>query len=115
MTGSSRAERNEIEQGMKRIAQKARAVGIHMIAATQKPNREVVTPLLKANLPARIAFSVTSGMDSRVILDCMGAERLAGNGDMLFKDPTAHNEHRALRRIQSPMVSRNDVATILNG
>ena len=115
MTGSSRAERNEIEQGMKRIAQKARAVGIHMIAATQKPNREVVTPLLKANLPARIAFSVTSGMDSRVILDCMGAERLAGNGDMLFKDPTAHNEHRALRRIQSPMVSRTDVATILNG
>ena len=86
-----------------------------MIAATQKPNREVVTPLLKANLPARVAFSVTSGTDSRVILDCMGAERLAGKGDMLFKDPTARNEHMGLRRVQSPFVSRNDIEAILNG
>jgi S-DNA-T family DNA segregation ATPase FtsK/SpoIIIE len=115
ITGSNRTERNAIEQCLKRIAQKARAVGIHMIAATQKPNREVVTPLLKANLPARVAFSVTSGTDSRVILDCMGAERLAGKGDMLFKDPTARNEHMGLRRVQSPFVSRNDIEAILNG
>jgi len=115
ITGGSKAEAKEIEGNLKRIAQKARAVGIHMIAATQKPNREVVTPLLKANLPARIAFSVTSGMDSRVILDCMGAEHLAGKGDMLFKDPTARNELMGLRRIQSPMVSRADTETILNG
>lgn len=114
ITGSNRTERNAIEQSLKRIAQKARAVGIHMIAATQKPNREVVTPLLKANLPARIAFSVTSGTDSRVILDCMGAERLAGKGDMLFKDPTARNEQLGLRRVQSPFVSRNDIEAILN-
>jgi S-DNA-T family DNA segregation ATPase FtsK/SpoIIIE len=114
ITGSKKAERDAIEQNLKRIAQKARAVGIHMIAATQKPTREVVTPLLKANLPARIAFSVTSGMDSRVILDCMGAERLAGKGDMLFKDPTARNEHTGLRRIQSPFVSIKDTQAILN-
>ena len=114
ITRGNRNERKEIECNLIRIAQKARAVGIHMIAATQKPNREVVTPLLKANLPARIAFSVTSGTDSRVILDTMGAEHLTGKGDMLFKDPTARNEHQALRRIQSPMVSRKDTEVILN-
>ena len=114
ITGSKRVEKEAIEQNLKRIAQKARAVGIHMIAATQKPNREVVTPLLKANLPARIAFKVTSGTDSRVILDTMGAERLAGLGDMLFKDPTARNESKSLRRIQSPFVSRADVEVLLN-
>ena len=113
ITGSKKTQRDQIEQNLKRIAQKARAVGIHMIAATQKPNREVVTPLLKANLPARIAFSVTSGMDSRVILDMMGAEHLTGKGDMLFKDPTARTEQACLRRIQSPFVSKFDMQVIL--
>lgn len=115
ITGSKRLEREAIEQNLKRIAQKARAVGIHMIAATQKPSREVVTPLLKANLPARIAFKVTSGIDSRIILDMMGAEKLTGKGDMLFKDPTARSESTALRRVQSPFVSKADTEVILNG
>ena len=114
ITRGNRNERKEIETALSRIAAKARAVGIHMIAATQKPNREVVTPLLKANLTARIAFSVPSWQDSKIILDCKGAERLTGKGDMLFKDPTARNEHQALRRIQSPMVSRKDTEVILN-
>jgi S-DNA-T family DNA segregation ATPase FtsK/SpoIIIE len=115
ITGSKKAEREAIEQNLKRIAQKARAAGIHMIAATQKPSREVVTPLLKANLPARIAFRVTSGIDSRIILDTMGADKLCGYGDMLFKDPTARNESQSLRRIQSPFVSKFDTEIILNG
>jgi S-DNA-T family DNA segregation ATPase FtsK/SpoIIIE len=111
-TGNLR-KRKEIETNMARIAQKARAVGIHMIAATQKPMREVVTPLLKANLPARIAFRVVCGTDSRIILDCKGAEKLTGKGDMLFKDPTAKSEADAIKRIQATYVSKFDTDVIL--
>ena len=113
LMGTSK-EKREVERNMARIAQKARAVGIHMIAATQKPIREVVTPLLKANLPARIAFRVASGSDSRIILDCKGAETLTGKGDMLFKDPTAKTEGESLKRIQAPFVSKMDTEIILN-
>jgi DNA segregation ATPase FtsK/SpoIIIE, S-DNA-T family len=113
LMGTSK-EKKEVERNMARIAQKARAVGIHMIAATQKPIREVVTPLLKANLPARVAFRVASGSDSRIILDCKGAEALTGKGDMLFKDPTAKTEFESLRRIQAPFVSKSDTDIILN-
>ena len=95
----------EVEQHIVRLAQKARAVGIHLILATQKPTVDVVTGLIKGNLPARIAFQVASRSDSRVVLDEMGAERLLGNGDMLFLIPgTSH-----IIRAQGTYVSDTEV------
>lgn len=95
----------EVEQHIVRLAQKSRAVGMHLIIATQKPTVEVITGLIKGNLPARIAFQVASRGDSRVVLDEMGADKLLGNGDMLFLVPgTSH-----IVRAQGTYVSDREV------
>lgn len=84
------------EESIIRLAQKARAVGIHLILATQRPSADVVTGLIKANIPTKIAFSVTNSINSKIILDDVGAESLTGKGDLLYSDPTA----KSLQRLQ---------------
>lgn len=87
--------RDETEHLLTRLAQMARATGIHLVVATQRPSTDVLTGLIKANFPARIAFAVASGTDSRVIIDSMGADELIGRGDMLFQSPDAMAPVRA--------------------
>ncbi len=101
---------SEVEAGIIRLAQMARAVGIHLIVATQRPSVEVITGLMKANIPARIAFSVASIIDSRTILDCPGAEKLLGRGDMLFL--TA--ELSKPKRLQGAYVSEEEMKEVVN-
>ncbi|MBI4836240.1 MAG: DNA translocase FtsK [Candidatus Abawacabacteria bacterium] len=100
----------EIEASICRVAQMARAVGIHLIVATQRPSVDVITGLIKANIPARIAFTVSSGIDSRTILNRQGAESLLGAGDMLYQDP---NNVR-LMRVQGIYVSSDEVKSVTN-
>lgn len=100
----------EVEGLIIRLAQKSRAVGIHLVLATQKPTVDVITGLIKSNLPARISFQVSSRTDSRVVLDSMGAERLLGNGDMLYLAPGTSN----LSRAQGTYVSDDEVNAVID-
>ncbi|MBX3010309.1 MAG: hypothetical protein KF832_02335 [Caldilineaceae bacterium] len=99
----------EVEKHICRLAQMARAVGIHLIIATQRPSVDVITGLIKANFPSRIAFAVTSQTDSRVILDVPGAERLLGRGDMLFMAPDASK----LERLQGTFLNDEEINRII--
>jgi S-DNA-T family DNA segregation ATPase FtsK/SpoIIIE len=102
------SEGKTVERDITRLAQKARASGIHLILATQRPSVDVLTGLIKANLPARISLQVTSRVDSRTILDSIGAERLLGAGDMLFMPPGTAK----LRRLHGPFVSENEIRDV---
>jgi S-DNA-T family DNA segregation ATPase FtsK/SpoIIIE len=99
---------NEVEESIARLAQMARAVGIHLILATQRPSVDVITGLIKANLPARIAFRVASKIDSRTILDGNGAEQLLGRGDMLFLPPASSR----FIRVHGPYISEQESARL---
>ena len=99
----------EVEGSIIRIAQKARAVGIHLILATQRPQANVVTGLIKSNMPARICFKVSSGMDSRIVLDQKGGELLLGQGDMLYLSPRSHK----LTRAQATLVDDLEIRKVV--
>lgn len=99
----------EIEKAIQRLAQLSRAVGIHLVLATQRPSTNVITGTIKANIPSRVAFNVTSNIDSRVIIDQPGAEKLLGKGDMLFVPPDVSKP----TRIQGPNVSDPEIARLV--
>ncbi|MCW8985812.1 MAG: DNA translocase FtsK 4TM domain-containing protein [Thermoanaerobaculales bacterium] len=105
MITSSRA----VEESITRLAQKARAVGVHLVCATQRPSVDILTGIIKANFPCRIAYKVRSRVDSRTILDSMGAEHLLGRGDMLFLPPGSAN----LMRLHGPLVTEKEIASVV--
>jgi S-DNA-T family DNA segregation ATPase FtsK/SpoIIIE len=99
---------NEVEESIARLAQMARAIGIHLVLATQRPSVDVITGLIKANLPARISFRVSSKIDSRTILDGNGAEQLLGKGDMLYLPPASSR----FVRLHGPYISEQESARL---
>jgi len=99
---------NEVEESIARLAQMARAIGIHLVLATQRPSVDVITGLIKANMPARISFRVTSKIDSRTILDGNGAEQLLGKGDMLYLPPASSR----FVRLHGPYISEQESARL---
>ncbi len=101
-------KRKVVEEAITIIAQKARAAGIYLVLGTQRPTSDVITGVIKANIPSRIAFKTTSALDSRIILDSLGAERLLGNGDMLFS-----SFGRTHVRLQCPYATDNDVNDVI--
>ncbi len=103
-------ERANVEESVMRLAQMARAVGMHLMLATQRPSVDVVTGLIKANLPSRISFRLRTRVDSRTVLDAMGAEHLLGQGDMLFLPPGSSR----LIRVHGPYVSETEIADVVN-
>jgi S-DNA-T family DNA segregation ATPase FtsK/SpoIIIE len=102
--------RKDAEEPITLLAQKARAAGIHLVLATQRPSVDVITGIIKANFPARIAFQVRAKVDSRTILDVMGADRLLGMGDMLFLSPGASS----LQRLHGAFISDEEVERIVD-
>ena len=100
----------QVEESIQRLAQMARAVGIHLLLATQRPSVDVITGLIKANIPARLSFLLATRVDSRTILDSMGAESLLGSGDMLFLPPGAPR----MRRLHGPLVSEDEIEAIMS-
>jgi S-DNA-T family DNA segregation ATPase FtsK/SpoIIIE len=103
------ASKKEAEQAITRLAQKSRAVGIHVILATQRPSTDVITGVIKGNLPTRIAFQVASKVDSRVILDAQGAEKLLGGGDMLYTPPSSSR----IKRVQGALVEDQELQRLV--
>jgi S-DNA-T family DNA segregation ATPase FtsK/SpoIIIE len=99
----------QVEEPITRLAQKARAAGVHLVLATQRPSVDVITGLIKANFPARISFQVTARVDSRTILDHIGAERLLGGGDMLYMPPGTAR----LQRLQGPLVTEAEIRKVV--
>src|SRR6184192_3869366 len=100
---------NEVEESIARLAQMARAVGIHLILATQRPSVDVITGLIKANMPTRISFRVASKVDSRTIIDSNGAESLLGKGDMLYLPPgTSRVQH-----VHAPFVTEKEISEVV--
>jgi S-DNA-T family DNA segregation ATPase FtsK/SpoIIIE len=100
----------KVEEPITRLAQKARAAGIHLIVATQRPSVDVITGLIKANFPARVSFQTTARVDSRTILDSIGAERLLGRGDMLYMPPGTNR----LQRLHGPLVTETEIHRVVD-